>query len=324
MAFFVPVVYALGGMLIRVAAKKVAERLAKEGAKKLTKKAAEELIEQGTKVTKATTKNVDQVISQARNVSEGVKSIRASGRPSGGSRSLGEKPQLPTTQVRPSDLKPSPSLGRGVRSGADDFKFAEVIPPKTSKTPKLGGPRIRKDADDAILGDLSTVPTPKIGTPPRLRSSSQAQKLDFTQFNANLDDAIRKLGELTKLEPVQLEAADIIPALQEIKNDLEISIGSDAEASPPNLDTTPDASLQRDDETFDAMGEETEVMKPEPTFDSFGKAFSYYRRQKRVPTFMYKGNLYTTRFKEETVPQHKKLFNVAGSYAEDYQSRQGV
>ena len=43
MAFFVPVVYALGGMLIRVAAKKVAEKLAKEGAKKLTKKAAEKL-----------------------------------------------------------------------------------------------------------------------------------------------------------------------------------------------------------------------------------------------------------------------------------------
>ena len=83
--------------------------------------------------------------------------------------------------------------------------------------------------------------------------------------------------------------------------------------------TTPNGKVRRDDETFDAMGEE-----PEPTFDSFGKAFSYYRRQKRVPTFMYKGNLYTTRFKEETVPQHKKLFNVAGSYAEDYQSRQGV
>ena len=46
MAFFVPVVYALGGMLIRVAAKKVAEKLAKEGAKKLTKKAAEELMNQ--------------------------------------------------------------------------------------------------------------------------------------------------------------------------------------------------------------------------------------------------------------------------------------
>ena len=103
------------------------------------------------------------------------------------------------------------------------------------------------------------------------------------------------------------------------------SLGSDAEAGePPDLDTTPDASLQRDDETFDAMGEETEVMESEPSFDSFGEAFSYYRRQKRVPTFMYKGNLYTTRFKEETVPQHKKLFNVTGSYAEDYQSRTGV
>ena len=72
MAFFVPVVYALGGMLIRVAAKKVAEKLAKEGAKKLTKNAAEELIKQGTRVTRATTKNVDQVISTATATNKGV------------------------------------------------------------------------------------------------------------------------------------------------------------------------------------------------------------------------------------------------------------
>tara|TARA_R100000995_G_scaffold52092_1_gene25213 strand:- start:12041 stop:12964 length:924 start_codon:yes stop_codon:yes gene_type:complete len=307
MAFFVPVVYALGGMLIRVAAKKVAERLAKEGAKKLTKKAAEELIEQGTKVTKATTKNVDQVISQARNVSEGVKGIRASGRPSGGSRSLGEKPQLPTTQVRPSDLKPSPSLGRGVRSGADDFKFAEIIPPKTSKTPKLQGPRIRKDADDAILGDLTTIPSPNLIVP------------SFTRIVSDLRRALEDGERRVEIEPLLNEMEKTIQAPK-----IEIGSSAGADEMPPNLDTTPDASLQRDDETFDAMGEETEVMKPEPTFDSFGKAFSYYRRQKRVPTFMYKGNLYTTRFKEETVPQHKKLFNVAGSYAEDYQSRQGV
>ena len=122
-----------------------------------------------------------------------------------------------------------------------------------------------------------------------------------------------------------MQLGDVLPVLKDIKKDLDLSIGSDAEAGePPDLDTTPDASLQRDDETFDAMGEETEVMESEPSFDSFGEAFSYYRRQKRVPTFMYKGNLYTTRFKEETVPQHKKLFNVTGSYAEDYQSRTGV
>tara|TARA_X000001388_G_scaffold21665_1_gene14677 strand:+ start:2727 stop:3656 length:930 start_codon:yes stop_codon:yes gene_type:complete len=309
MAFFVPVVYALGGMLIRVAAKKVAEKLAKEGAKKITKKAAEELIEQGTKVTRATTKNVDKVINTAKNMEKGLQGLRDRGGPRG----FAQRYQPPTVQLRPSDLKPTPSLGRGIRSGADDFKFAEVIPPKGGKSPKLQGPKIRKDADDAVVGDLTT-----IGKPPRTGTSP---KIDYS----NLDRAIRKLGDIVKLETYELQLDDVLPTLKDIKKDLDLSIGSDAEAGePPDLDTTPDASLQRDDETFDAMGEETEVMESEPSFDSFGEAFSYYRRQKRVPSFMYKGNLYTTRFKEETIPQHKKLFNVTGSYAEDYQSKTGV
>ena len=316
MAFFIPVVYALGGMLIRAAAKKTAEKLAQAGAKKLTKKAAEELVEQGTKITKATTKNVDKVISTAKNMEKGLQGLRDRGGPRG----FAQRYQPPTVQLRPSDLKPTPSLGRGIRSGADDFKFAEVIPPKGGKSPKLQGPKIRKDADDAVVGDLTTVRTsPRTGTPPR----TSGKKYDFREF----DKTMRRLGELTKLEPIAFEQSEIFkqirPELENIQEKLEIGSKAGAE-EPPFLDTTPDASLQRDDETFDAMGEETEVMESEPSFDSFGEAFSYYRRQKRVPTFMYKGNLYTTRFKEETVPQHKKLFNVTGSYAEDYQSRTGV
>jgi len=301
MAFFIPVVYALGGMLIRAAAKKTAEKLAQAGAKKLTKKAAEELVEQGTKITKATTKNVDKVINTAKNMEKGLQGLRDRGGPRG----FAQRYQPPTVQLRPSDLKPTPSLGRGIRSGADDFKFAEVIPPKGGKSPKLQGPKIRKDADEAVVGDLSVF-KPRVGVAPYPL---------VTRIASELRRALDSGETLVEIKPI----------LDEMEKIEMPSLGSDAEAGePPNLDTTPDASLQRDDETFDAMGEETEVMESEPSFDSFGEAFSYYRRQKRVPTFMYKGNLYTTRFKEETVPQHKKLFNVTGSYAEDYQSRTGV
>jgi hypothetical protein len=288
-------------MLIRAAAKKTAEKLAQAGAKKLTKKAAEELIEQGTKVTKATTKNVDKVINTAKNMEKGLQGLRDRGGPRG----FAQRYQPPTVQLRPSDLKPTPSLGRGIRSGADDFKFAEVIPPKGGKSPKLQGPKIRKDADEAVVGDLSVF-KPRVGVAPYPL---------VTRIASELRRALDSGETLVEIKPI----------LDEMEKIEMPSLGSDAEAGePPTLDTTPDASLQRDDETFDAMGEETEVMESEPSFDSFGEAFSYYRRQKRVPTFMYKGNLYTTRFKEETVPQHKKLFNVTGSYAEDYQSRTGV
>tara|TARA_R100000773_G_C4213548_1_gene112575 strand:+ start:405 stop:1310 length:906 start_codon:yes stop_codon:yes gene_type:complete len=301
MAFFIPVVYALGGMLIRAAAKKTAEKLAQAGAKKLTKKTVEELVEQGTKITKATTKNVDKVINTAKNMEKGLQGLRDRGGPRG----FAQRYQPPTVQLRPSDLKPTPSLGRGIRSGADDFKFAEVIPPKGGKSPKLQGPKIRKDADEAVVGDLSVF-KPRVGVAPYPL---------VTRIASELRRALDSGETLVEIKPI----------LDEMEKIEMPSLGSDAEAGePPNLDTTPDASLQRDDETFDAMGEETEVMESEPSFDSFGEAFSYYRRQKRVPTFMYKGNLYTTRFKEETVPQHKKLFNVTGSYAEDYQSRTGV
>tara|TARA_A100001515_G_scaffold21254_1_gene16091 strand:+ start:1643 stop:2548 length:906 start_codon:yes stop_codon:yes gene_type:complete len=301
MAFFIPVVYALGGMLIRAAAKKTAEKLAQAGAKKLTKKAAEELVEQGTKITKATTKNVDKVISTAKSMEKGLQGLRDRGGPRG----FAQRYQPPTVQLRPSDIKPTPSLGRGIRSGADDFKFAEVIPPKGGKSPKLQGPKIRKDADDAVAGDLSVF-KPRVGVAPYPL---------VTRIASELRRALDSGETLVEIKPI----------LDEMEKIEMPSLGSDAEAGePPTLDTTPDASLQRDDERFDAMGEETEVMESEPSFDSFGEAFSYYRRQKRVPTFMYKGNLYTTRFKEETVPQHKKLFNVTGSYAEDYQSRTGV
>ena len=321
MAFFIPVFYVIGGMIIRAAAKKTAEKLAQAGAKKLTKDAVNALVKDGAKITKATTKNVDKVISTAKSMKKGFKFARNQGGKPMGFATRAKPPEVKISSV---DLNPlQTSIGQGPKRLGDDFKFAEVIPPKGGKSPKLKGPKIRKtDADDAVLGDLTTVRTPGgLTTSPSSPRIGTSPKIDYS----NLDRAIRKLGDIVKLETYELQLGDVLPVLKDIKKDLDLSIGSDAEAGePPDLDTTPDASLQRDDETFDAMGEETEVMESEPSFDSFGEAFSYYRRQKRVPTFMYKGNLYTTRFKEETVPQHKKLFNVTGSYAEDYQSRTGV
>jgi len=312
MAFFVPVVYALGGMLIRVAAKKVAEKLAKEGAKKLTKKAAEELIEQGTRVTRATTKNVDQVISTAKATQKGVEGIRSSGSMKSSDLGiakpgLGSRPKPPSVQLRSSNMASKPSLGRGMKSGADDFKFAEVISPKTSKTPKLEGPKIRKDADDAILGDLGSVkgiaPYPLVN---RIVSS----------LRQALEDGERRV----EIEPILNEMEKVLEAPK-----VELGSSAGADEMPfftRDLAPNPDAIL--DDTTVDdTTSTETVVEEDEPTFKSFGEAFSYHRREKQVPSFMYKGNLYTTRFKEESIPQHKDMFNVTGTYAEDYASRQG-
>ena len=310
MAFFVPVVYALGGMLIRVAAKKVAEKLAKEGAKKLTKKAAEELIKQGTRVTRATTKNVDQVISTAKATKKGVEGIRSSGSMKSSDLGiakpgLGSRPKPPTVQLRSSNMASKPSLGRGIKSGADDFKFAEVIPPKTSKTPRLEGPKIRKDADAAILGDLGSVkgiaPYPLVN---RIVSS--------------LRQALEDGERIVEIEPILNEMEKVLEA-----PNVELGSSAGADEMPPDLDTTVDDTTVDDTTVDDTTGTETVVEEDEPIFKSFGEAFSYHRREKQVPSFMYKGNLYTTRFKEESIPQHKDMFNVTGTYAEDYASRQG-
>ena len=303
MGVFLPVFYAIGGMIIRAAAKKTAEKLAQAGAKKLTKDAVNALVKDGAKITKATTKNVDKVINTAKSMEKGFKFARNKGGKPMGFATRAKPPEVKISSV---DLKPlQTSIGQGAKRLGDDFKFAEVIPPKGVKSPRLQGPKIRKDADEAVVGDLSVF-KPRVGVAPYPL---------VTRIASELRRALDSGETLVEIKPI----------LDEMEKIEMPSLGSDAEAGePPDLDTTPDASLQRDDETFDAMGEETEVMESEPSFDSFGEAFSYYRRQKRVPTFMYKGNLYTTRFKEETIPQHKKLFNVTGSYAEDYQSRTGV
>jgi hypothetical protein len=49
------------------------------------------------------------------------------------------------------------------------------------------------------------------------------------------------------------------------------------------------------------------------TNESFGKAFARNRKAGNA-TFMWKGNKYTTRLKEESISQHKKKFGVEGKY----------
>ena len=49
------------------------------------------------------------------------------------------------------------------------------------------------------------------------------------------------------------------------------------------------------------------------TNESFGKAFARNRKAGNA-TFTWKGNKYTTRYKEESVAQHKKKFGVEGKY----------
>lgn len=49
------------------------------------------------------------------------------------------------------------------------------------------------------------------------------------------------------------------------------------------------------------------------TNESFGKAFARNRKAGNA-TFIWKGNKYTTRYKEESIAQHKKKFGVEGKY----------
>ena len=49
------------------------------------------------------------------------------------------------------------------------------------------------------------------------------------------------------------------------------------------------------------------------TNESFGKAFRRNRNSGNA-TFMWRGKKYTTRYKEETIAQHKKKFGVEGNY----------
>ena len=159
---------------------------------------------------------------------------------------------------------------------------------------------IKHCGDDAILGDLGSVkgiaPYPLVN---RIVSS--------------LRQALEDGERIVEIEPILNEMEKVLEA-----PNVELGSSAGADEMPPDLDTTVD-----DTTVDDTTGTETVVEEDEPIFKSFGEAFSYHRREKQVPSFMYKGNLYTTRFKEESIPQHKDMFNVTGTYAEDYASRQG-
>ena len=168
----------------------------------------------------------------------------------------------------------------------------------------MEGPKIRKDADDAILGELGNVkgisPYPLVN---RLVSS----------LRQALEDGERSV----EIEPILNEMEKVLEA-----PNVELGSSAGANEMPPELDTTVDDTTSTET-VVEEEDDTTTDLVDEPTFKSFGEAFSYNRREKQVPSFMYKGNLYTTRFKEESIPQHKDMFNVTGTYAEDYASRQG-
>lgn len=83
---------------------------------------------------------------------------------------------------------------------------------------------------------------------------------------------------------------------------------------------TPSKRLDKKGETPKAPPKKKPTVKPKlrpatgpVTNESFGKAFARNRKAGNA-TFTWKGNKYTTRYKEESIAQHKKKFGVEGKY----------
>lgn len=83
---------------------------------------------------------------------------------------------------------------------------------------------------------------------------------------------------------------------------------------------TPSKRLDKKGETPKTPPKKKPTVKPKlrpaagpVTNESFGKAFARNRKAGNA-TFTWKGNKYTTRYKEESITQHKKKFGVEGKY----------
>ena len=287
-----PVVLMLGGAALRVISKKVLELLVKRGAKKLTKKQVDKLKSPPKNVTVS---NVANVLKQTRVAQPAKPRV-----PSGGSKppvarannspastrtspnrpsssGAGSKPNVPSTSARP---KPSTSVGKPKTSNSGSNSSGPSRPMKDI-TPNKNAPS--RPSGDRIVGM----------NPSAMRGPSL------------------KLGTLDTAAPevVVAPSDDKKPPLKK----------------PPLKKTTTkqsDANKKAAETKKDAPTKTAPKKSPRPqkrpaagpaTNESFGKAFARNRKAGKA-TFKWKNKKYTTRYKEESIAQHKKKFGVEGKY----------
>jgi hypothetical protein len=281
-----PVVVMLGTAAFRVVSKKVLDLLVKRGAKRLTKKQVDNL--------KNPPKNV--TVSNVGNV---LKQTRVAKPPNPKAPTGGPKPPPARVTTAPAAPRTAPKPPATTKPGSKPKVPTTTTKPKPS----------------------TSVTKPR---PPRSGSNSSGPSRPMKDITPNKNAPGRPSGSrivgmnpkamrnpTTKLGALDTAAPEVVVAPSDSKKPL-----------PKTTKKTSDANKKAAETRKNAPTKSAPKKSPRPkqrpaagpvTNESFGKAFARNRKSGNA-TFTWKDKKYTTRFKEETVEQHKKKFGVEGKY----------
>jgi len=273
---FAPIIFSLGGMALRATTADIAKRLAAAGAKKIAEKTAK-------KVVNATKTNIDKAIKAA------------------------EKLKQPTINLK---IKPSP---KPVAKPKVDKTVNKTTTKPTSTTTK---PTVKKPKKVTTTQKTTSSSKPTVNTTttkpttpkpkPKPKATNTKPKPSNTPRNITIVAGIGGAGYfldklVNKDKPVNVEKTTNRPK---------------RESTPITSKGPPQRQLKKDDKLKnlrttpkdeDAILSKIAAPKPKSNISKFGRAFKNARKQGRY-SFNFNGNEITTRFKEETVAEHKKKF----------------
>lgn len=197
----------------------------------------------------------------------------------GGSTSIDKKPKI--DRKPPASVKSKP-------------KNVMTTSPKKPKRPGddakvVGGSKSKPDNRDYSVRNVPK-PNPKTAAPAVLRSSTLD---DAPEVKTVPPEDKKKKEQDRKTKPKTVAPKKTKP-----------SVKAPPRKGPPTK-KKPDNKPNKKPEKRPAQGPVTN--------DSFASAFRRNRSAKK-PTFTWKGKLYTTRLKEESITEHKKKFGVEGKY----------
>jgi len=205
-------------------------------------------------------------------------------------------------------------------------KRAPTIPnPKSSKTgqfTRAKPPAVKSKTDPKVSGRSSV---PKKATAPKAPAKPKVSTTSPTKVTKPKPRPTRTKPPLTRVPgktnpvPPKLRSTPAATRLATIEGGPEIDKSSIKPRNTPKTKTdrgpapktvTKPKKTGKPDRTAPPR---TAPASGPATNESFGKAFKRNRKSGNA-TFMWKDKKYTTRYKEETITQHKKKFGVEGKY----------
>jgi hypothetical protein len=241
-------------------------------------------------------------------------------------------PKNATVKKAPTVAQPkSPSTGQFRRSQppaarANTAPAAPRTAPKSPTAPKSGNkPRVPSRV-------TKPKPSTSVAQPrsPRSNSNSSGGPRPMKDITPNKNAPGRPSGSrIVGMNPKAMRAPNTkLGALDTAKPEVVVAPSDDKKPKtkkPPLKKTTKkqsDANKKAAETKKNAPTKTAPKKSPRPkqrpaagpvTNESFGKAFARNRKSGNA-TFTWKDKKYTTRYKEESIAQHKKKFGVEGKY----------